>query len=160
GNDEWDGSDLGPDAPTMETPWAQSDDAPTMESPWVEPDTLETPTLETAAQDTPTVETRTVEASQTAMPRSISGDTNEMPAVDPTATGEYTEEIDLNDLGLSVDDLSGLPDDIGSLPGFDASDTREQRALAADDELLSATGVTAIVQADIEDPFEMAGTEV
>ena len=153
GDGEW----IDPDAPTMETPWVRPDDSPTMESP-----TIESPTIESPGAEAPTVETPTIESPQarTAMLRAASGETSEMPTVEPTpATGDFTEEIDLGDLGLSVEDLSGLPDDIGSLPGVDTGDTREQPALGADD-LLSATGVTEIVDATDVEAFETMGTAV
>jgi len=151
-----------PDSPTMETPWASDADSPTMESPWANAPTVETPTIESTAFDAPTVETPTIESprANTAMLRVASGETAEMPTVETPAAGEFTEEIDLNDLGLSVEDLSGLPDDIGSLPGADTGETREQPALGADDELLSATGVTKIIEASDEDDFETMGTAV
>ncbi|HEX6995578.1 MAG TPA: FimV/HubP family polar landmark protein [Gammaproteobacteria bacterium] len=152
-----------PDAPTMETPWASaaSDaDSPTMESPWGP--TVETPTIESLGPDAPTVETPTIESpsANTALLRVASGETAEMPTVETTAPGEFTEEIDIGDLGLSVEDLSGLPDDIGSLPGVDTGDTREQPALGADDDLLSATGVTKIVDTSDDDDLETTGTAV
>jgi len=159
----WDESGIDSDAPTMETPWASAaddSDSPTMESPWAEAPTVETPTIEAAGPEAPTVETPTIESSHTAMLRAVSGETSEMPTVESEAPGEYTEEIELGDLGLSVEDLSGLPDDIGSLPGVDTGDTREQPALAADDDLLSATGVTEIVDTSDDDAFETMGTAV
>src|SRR5690606_37452994 len=83
-----------------------------------------------------------------------------MPTVEPTpATGDFTEEIDLGDLGLSVEDLSGLPDDIGSLPGVDTGGTREGPGLGAGG-LLSAAGGAEIVDATDVEAFGAMGTAV
>jgi pilus assembly protein FimV len=75
--------------------------------------------------------------------------TIEQPALG-SASGEFTAEIDLDDLGLDVKDLEGLPTDLGDLPmaGSGDSDTREQPALGdeRDDSLLSATGVTKVLR--------------
>jgi pilus assembly protein FimV len=72
--------------------------------------------------------------------------TVEQPAM-AAGSGEYTAEIDLDDLGLDVKDIEGLPQDLGDLPTAAGreTDTREQPALRADDELLSATGVTKVL---------------
>jgi pilus assembly protein FimV len=72
------------------------------------------------------------------------------------APADYTAEIDLDDLGLDVKDLEGLPGDLGDLPMAAGSetDTREQKALRDDDALLSATGVTKVLH---EDDDELAG---
>jgi pilus assembly protein FimV len=75
-----------------------------------------------------------------------------------SAPAEHTEEIDLDDLGLSLGDLEDLPDDIGELPSAEEGeeDTREQRALAADDSLLAATGVTEVLhEDDLESEIEL-----
>jgi pilus assembly protein FimV len=76
-----------------------------------------------------------------AMPRRTDS-TVEQPGL-AAATGEFTAEIDLDDLGLDVKDIEGLPSDLGDLSG--GSDTREQPALHDDDALLSATGVTKVL---------------
>src|SRR5690606_29004061 len=70
---------------------------------------------------------------------------------------EYTEEIDLEDLGLTVEDLSGLPDDLGTLPDADLGlgDTREQPKL--DDDLLAASGITEVAE---DEAIEDIGTAV
>jgi pilus assembly protein FimV len=82
------------------------------------------------------------------MPRHTEAPTVETPALG-TTTGEFTAEIDLDDLGLDVKDLEGLPTDLGDLP---TSDTREQPSLRDDDALLSATGVTKVLHgADVDD---------
>ena len=86
------------------------------------------------------------------MPRRNESPTVEQPALG-TATGEFTAEIDLDDLGLDVKDIEGLPGDLGDLPMAAASesDTREQPALHDDDALLSATGVTKVLHGDDDD---------
>lgn len=143
------------ESPTLETPL---DDAETVESPYAEPTvesptlenispdapTMETPTIETPAPDAPTVETPTLESESGELP------TVEQPALRPA---EQTAEIDLDDLGL---DLEGLDDLSSELD--DISDTREQPQVeAADDDLLSATGVTQVLGSD---DLEDAHTEV
>jgi pilus assembly protein FimV len=87
----------------------------------------------------------------------------EQPAL-AAGSGEFTAEIDLDDLGLDVKDIEGLPQDLGDLPSASGheTDTREQPALRADDELLSATGVTKVLRdtdADDED-LEQSKTSV
>jgi len=102
--------------------------------------TVETPTIQSPAADAPTVETPTIETAAR-----HDSPTIERPALG--GQGDYTAEIDLDDLGLDVKDIDGLPSDLGELPATDReSDTREQPALkAADEELLSATGVTHVL---------------
>jgi pilus assembly protein FimV len=138
------------ESPTIERPghsdWATAEnmqlaaDAPTMETP-----TIESP----AARSASTISTKTV-----AIPRR-GGDspTVQQAALASAAPTEYTAEIDLDDLGLDVKDLEGLPGDLGDLPmaaGRD-TDTREQPALREDDALLSATGVTKVLHNDDDD---------
>jgi pilus assembly protein FimV len=139
---------------------AVTQESPTVERPgssdWL---TIESPTAQYAA-DAPTVETPTIEspaaksaqtmASRTvAIPRRAEPPTVEQPAL-KESTSEYTAEIDLDDLGLDVKDLEGLPTDLGDLPmaGSHETDTREQPALRDDDSLLSATGVTKVLHGD------------
>ena len=82
------------------------------------------------------------------MQRHTEAPTVETPALG-TTTGEFTAEIDLDDLGLDVKDIEGLPNDLGDLP---TSDTREQPSLRDDDALLSATGVTKVLHgADVDE---------
>jgi pilus assembly protein FimV len=139
----------GSDAPTMETP--------TVETARADAPTVETPTIQTGySSDAPTVETPTLETAFTNRTTRIS-------TLDLEATGsvpsDHTEEIDLDDLGLSLGDLEDLPADIGELPHADdgESDTREQPVLRGDDELLSATGVTEVLH---EDDLEQMETSV
>jgi pilus assembly protein FimV len=124
-----------PDAPTVETP--------TLESARPEATMAETRTLETAFRsDAPTTHTRTVEtAFRPEQP------TVEQPTLAGVDRADLTAEIDLDDLGLDVKDLEGLPHDLGDLPAASEheTDTREQPELGADDDLLSATGVTHVL---------------
>jgi len=137
--------------------WATVD-SPTMQLAADAP-TVETPTIETRSADGPTMETRTVE---TAYRR------NEPPTVEQPglagAGSDFTAEIDLDDLGLDVKDLEGLPTDLGDLPmaAGKETDTREQPTLVIDDDaLLSATGVTQVLRgSDDEDGFEQSKTSV
>jgi pilus assembly protein FimV len=70
----------------------------------------------------------------------------------------------LDDLGLDIKDLEGLPVDLGDLPAAPSSetDTREQPALTArDDELLSATGVTEVLRAeDVDEDLDRNTTVI
>jgi pilus assembly protein FimV len=156
---------VGPDSPTMETPTVEAirADAPTVETVRADAPTVETRTIHRpVSADAPTVETPTLETS-------FAGRTTRISTLDASAAGdasaelgassEHTEEIDLDDLGLSLGDLEDLPDDIGELPHADdgESDTREQPVLRGDDELLSATGVTEVLH---EDDLEQMETSV
>ncbi|HVY66815.1 MAG TPA: FimV/HubP family polar landmark protein, partial [Gammaproteobacteria bacterium] len=129
------------ESPTIERPGADLDfsvDAPT----------VETPTIESPAAGSPTL----VETVETPF-RRPEPPTVEQPAL-AAGSGEFTAEIDLDDLGLDVKDIEGLPQDLGNLPtaADRETDTREQPALRADDELLSATGVTKVLRdSDAED---------
>ena len=133
--------------------------------------TQESPTVERGrpadlnfAVDVPTVETPTIESPMAGSPtlaetvetpfRRGDSPTVQQPALAAgSGSGEYTAEIDLDDLGLDVKDIEDLPQDLGDLPtaaGRD-TDTREQLALH-DDALLSATGVTKVLRdGDAED---------
>jgi pilus assembly protein FimV len=67
-----------------------------------------------------------------------------------------TAELDIGDLGLDVGDLEGLADDeISDLPeeelSVSADETVDQASVEPDDDLLSATGVTQVLdQQDVE----------
>lgn len=152
------------ESPTIETKKGDlgSDDWSedvTMESPTVETTGPEAPTVESSAlapEEQPTLETPTIE---TAGP-----DTTEQPVFEEQefATAELTAELDLDDLGLDVADVDSLADDLGDLPIADdaESDTREQPAMAQeDDDLLSATGVTQVLSGD-DDDLEHISTAV
>ena len=124
----------------------------------VDAPTVETPTIESPAPGSPTL----IETVETPFRR------GEPPTVEQQAlgagSGEYTAEIDLDDLGLDVKDIEGLPQDLGDLPSAASreTDTREQPALRVDDELLSATGVTKVLRdSDAEDEdLEQSKTSV
>jgi len=142
------------ESPTLETPRKGQDwsnltiegEGPTAEFAAADAPTVETPTIESARPDSPTMETPTVETSLRAEPPTV-----EQPALGSAAGGnELTAEIDLDDLGLDVKDLEALPRDLGDLPAAAEreTDTREQPALAGEDELLSATGVTQVLRDD------------
>ena len=94
-----------------------------------------------------------------AIPRRSESPTVEQPALS-SAANDYTAEIDLDDLGLDVKDLEGLPSDLGDLPMAPSgeSDTREQPALRDDDLVLSATGVTKVLHSD--DDVDISSTSV
>ena len=108
--------------------------------------TIESPTIESIGPDSPTMESPTLETPATELP------TVEQPAL--TSGSEQTAEIDLDDLGL---DLEGLDE---SVPATDDDDTASREALsekAAEDDLLSATGVTQVLESE---DLEHIGTEV
>ncbi|MEO8465464.1 MAG: FimV/HubP family polar landmark protein [Gammaproteobacteria bacterium] len=132
--------------------------------------TQESPTIERArpadldfSVDAPTIETPTIESPWPGSATSIEKvetpfRRREPPTIEQPAlgggSGEYTAEIDLDDLGLDVKDIEGLPQDLGDLPtaADGETDTRQQPALRIDDELLSATGVTKVLRdSDAED---------
>ena len=104
--------------------------------------TVETPTIESARPDATTTKTRTVETAFRPEPPTV-----EQPAIAGADRADLTAEIDLDDLGLDVKDLEGLPHDLGDLPAAaeHETDTREQPELGAEDDLLSATGVTHVL---------------
>ena len=102
------------ESPTVET--AQSGggwgaDSPTAEISLDGP-TVETPTIEAAGPDAPTMETPTVETSYRRSRESPTGEQHGIAA----NLSDRTAEIDLDDLGLDVEDLAGLPGDLGDLP--------------------------------------------
>ncbi|HEX7235999.1 MAG TPA: FimV/HubP family polar landmark protein [Gammaproteobacteria bacterium] len=130
---------------------AVTQESPTIERPgndrWTldvshDSPTVETPTIEQPAAKSPS---STQKSKTVSMPHRNEAPTVETPALG-AATGEFTAEIDLDDLGLDVKDIEGLSADLGDLPtAGGASDTREQPALRDDDGLLSATGVTKVL---------------
>jgi pilus assembly protein FimV len=152
------------ESPTIESPsggrsgWDQADNATERYS--LDAPTVETPTVETPSADAPTMETPTVETPRSEPP------TIEQPSFHIGGTSDRTAEINLDDLGLDIKDLEGLPQDLGDLPVAASSetDTREQPALTIDEEdgLLSATGVTQVLRGDEEfdDAFEQRQTSV
>lgn len=142
----------------------------TMESPTIESSagdsdifsslTLENPTVESEAPDAPTVETPTIET-----PAAFrGGDTVEQPrpAASSGGTVEMTAEIELDDLGLDVGDLSDLSGEIAGLPDDISADdemTVNQRGLGDDDDLLTATGVTQVLSPE-DTGIELSSTAV
>jgi pilus assembly protein FimV len=135
--------------------------------------TQEAPTLEATALDSPTVDLGSPDASGL---DTLGADapTMESPALDidteasaelPTLAepgllgeeadaGERTAEIDLDDLGLDVDDLPDFGDEpADELSSLEAAAQTEE----VDDDLLSATGVTQVLSADDDLPDSADG---
>jgi pilus assembly protein FimV len=150
------------ESPTVERPshddWAKMSLEDTGEYAAADAPTVETPTIESARPDAPTTQTRTVETpfrpeSPTAQTRTLETSyrpeppTVEQPAIPGADRADLTAEIDLDDLGLDLKDIEGLPQDLGDLPAAaeHETDTREQPGLGAEDDLLSATGVTHVL---------------
>ena len=122
--------------------------------------TIESPTVEQLGAEQPTIESPGVQQDDATLLQetaliapddheALEGATTELPAIDPAAPGsDYTAELELNDLGLDVsgiDDAFGL-DDIADQLDSEAGDTREQLALESSGEILSATGITQVLQ--------------
>jgi pilus assembly protein FimV len=131
------------ESPTAETPRSGYDDwsAVTMESPTVEsevPATVEQP----AFREPPTVETPTIE--NIGLRERKSAD----------SSGDFTAELNLDDLGLDITDVKDLAQNLGDGPSAkeSESDTREQIGIDIDSDLLSATGVTQVLHEE-EDPL-------
>jgi pilus assembly protein FimV len=152
------------ESPTIETrAQASADDDDwggiTMESPTIEQAGPEAATVETPSFDDdselPTMESPTIETANPATAATVQ-------QAGPTSA-DLTAELELDDLGLDVADLDELPGDLGDLPAAEAStsDTREQPAIDADDDLLSATGVTQVLQGgDDDDDSEYTSTAI
>jgi pilus assembly protein FimV len=135
------------ESPTVERPsqtndWAKMSLEDTGEYSAPDAPTVETPTIESTRPNATTTQTRTVETSFRPEPPTV-----EQPTLAGQDRADLTAEIDLDDLGLDVKDLEGLPHDLGDLPASAEreTDTREQPELGADDDLLSATGVTHVL---------------
>lgn len=154
-------ANLEPDSPTIVTQALEGlePESPTLDTRALESlepgsPTLDTRALEGFGPDTPTLETSYADA---AAPTAIAPHGSETPTVSaPYSTGlptETTAEIQLDDLGLDIADLQGLPSDLGDLPGtIDiTADTRVQSLLDGDEDLLSAGGVTEVSPADADD---------
>jgi pilus assembly protein FimV len=136
------------ESPTGETPRSGFDDwsAITVESPAVESEgsggTVEQPVL----RESPTMETPTVESTRLRGRKSAE------------SSGEYTAELNLDDLGLDVDALKNLPQDLSS--DDEEGDTREQQQqVGLDSDLLSATGVTQVLHEE-DAEIEHASTAI
>ena len=146
------------ESPTVERPG--SSDWDTVESPAAQYSAADAPTVETPTIESPAARSATTMSTKTvAIPRRSESPTVEQPALS-SAANDYTAEIDLDDLGLDVKDLEGLPSDLGDLPMAPSgeSDTREQPALRDDDLVLSATGVTKVLHSD--DDVDISSTSV
>ncbi len=135
------------ESPTVERPsqtndWAKISLDETGEYGAADAPTVETPTMESARPSATTTQTRTIETSYRPEPPTV-----EQPTIAGADRADLTAEIDLDDLGLDVKDLEGLPHDLGDLPAAvdHETDTREQLGLGAEDDLLSATGVTHVL---------------
>jgi pilus assembly protein FimV len=152
------------ESPTVERPsqtsdWAKISLEDTGDLQAADAPTVETPTIESARPDAATAQTRTIETAFRPEPPTV-----EQPTLAGGERSDLTAEIDLDDLGLDVKDLEGLPQDLGELPGATdrESDTREQPVLGGTDDVLSATGVTQVLrdeEADAND-FETRETAV
>jgi pilus assembly protein FimV len=119
------------ESPTAETPRSGYDDwsAVTMESPTVEsegPGTVEQP----AFHEHPTIESTGLRERKSA-----------------ESSGDFTAELNLDDLGLDITDVKDLAQNLGDGPSTDdaESDTREQVQIGVESDLLSATGVTQVL---------------
>ena len=139
------------ESPTVERPsesndWANMSLEDTGDLPAADAPTVETPTIESARPGSATAQTRTLET-----PFRPEAPTVEQPTLAGSdLSGDrssLTAEIDLDDLGLDLKDIEGLPNDLGDLPSAaeHESDTREQPVLGGKDDVLSATGVTQVL---------------
>ncbi|MDX1561369.1 MAG: FimV/HubP family polar landmark protein [Gammaproteobacteria bacterium] len=149
---------------TIESPTVEAAAQPGDFDLELDDDTQESPTVEAFGPDSPTVESPTIEMKHDA--EEEEGDTVEH--VRPAASSQpadMTAELELDDLGLDVADIEGLPDDLGDLPEDDAEtgdDDAGEITLTgleddADDDLLSATGVTQVLD---QDDLEHTGTAI
>jgi pilus assembly protein FimV len=140
------------ESPTLET------EAPTAEMPFVDRAdvTSEMPTIETLAADAPTMEMPTIET-----PAFGGGGTEELPTLEQPAAAfpqssmvDNTAEINLDDLGLSIE---GLGEDLPHELALDDTASTREVSPGDDEDLLSATGVTQVLEAD---QLENINTEV
>ncbi len=135
------------ESPTVERPnqsndWAKMSLEDTGDLPAADAPTVETPTIESARPGSATAQTRTLET-----PFRPEAPTVEQPTLAGGDRSDLTAEIDLDDLGLDLKDIEGLPNDLGDLPSAaeHETDTREQPVLGGRDDVLSATGVTQVL---------------
>jgi pilus assembly protein FimV len=132
----------------------------TMESPTVSTDsadfadalTVENPTIEAEGPDAPTVETPTIESRSPY--ESDAGDTAEH--IRPAGSSDMTAEIEIDDLGLEFADIDDLPMDLPEGPDEQpaSGDATVEHKISVDDDdddLLSATGVTQVLDAEDAD---------
>ena len=131
----------------------------TMDSLTIEAEAVDERTVETEAPDESTVETEgldmpTVETPTIEVPPADIGDTVEHKQTTPAGgTADMTAELEIDDLGLDVGDLEDLSVDIADL-----ADDAEQD-VQADQDLLSATGVTAVLDPEVTD-IDQTGTGI
>ena len=123
------------ESPTIETPIS-----PTVEAPDFDPD--RTDTADSPAADSPTLET------------ALDG-TGELPTIEQPAISEdardpndRTAEIDLDDLGLDIEDLADLTSDLGALS--EATDLDIEAATASDDDVLSSSDVSEVLEKEAD----------
>lgn len=138
------------DNDTQEAPTLQVAelDQPTLESPTVELGGPDAPMLDALGPDAPTMESPMLDADTGA---SAELPTLEHPGLlaDDTDTGERTAEINLDDLGLDVDDLPELGEPLAAEKSLLESAAAIEEL---DDDVLSATGVTQVLSAADEMP--------
>jgi pilus assembly protein FimV len=154
-------------AATQESPTVESrsasvfddDGDATEETPGPDARTMETPTIEAAGPwgvDEVGDEVGDEDATELAWfddHRQAEG-TSELPTIEQPGlkadSTDYTAEIDLDALGLDIDDLQNLPDGLGDAAqaADDEGGTREQPKPGDRDALLSATGVTQVLGPD------------
>jgi len=141
------------ESPTIERPRAAALDL-SMGAPTVETPTLETPAAVSAPGEI--VETPFGRGDP------LIGEKAALAAGRNSA--EFTAEIDLDDLGLELEDIEGGPQDLSDLPTASGreSDTREQPVIRLDDEPLAASGVTKVLSdSEVEDDdFEQSRTSI
>ena len=151
------------DDDTQESPTLEST---AIDSPTVELGGSEEPTVEALGPDSPTIESPSLDIDDIAdvddghdtdieasaeLPTMLQPG---LPSDEPDA-GERTAEIDLDDLGLNVDDLPDLGQEpaAGESPLEAASPVEEE----VDDDVLSATGVTQVLSAADDGPDSADG---
>ncbi len=136
----------GSDSPTIEAP-VGSDYSPTMETP-----TIETPTAEFRGPDAPTVETPTLETpaagtveTPTIESAAISGSRARL---DDSEGHDYTEELNVEDLGLDLTGLDVAAGDMGTglHAVVDAGESDD-----GDDEILDIGDAGADVDEELSD---------
>ena len=133
------------DSDTQEAPTLE---ATALDSPTVELSSPDAPTLDTLGPDAPTMESPMLDVDIDASAELPTLVQPGLPAEEIDA-GERTAEIDLDDLGLNVDDLPELGDEFGDKESpLEAAVSIEE----VDDDVLSATGVTQVLSAADEMP--------
>jgi pilus assembly protein FimV len=141
-----------PISPTVEEPSFSADqtdvaDHATLESPTLESPTVESPTAEQSAAESATAETPTLESPTVETPVDNTGvlPTLEQPIIsaDERDSDDLTAEIDLDDLGLDIEDLADLTGDIGVLTDPGDLDTVAVSARGKDE--LSSSEVSDVL---------------